>query len=250
MPPLTDQIKALISARQLAPGARLPPERTLAAELGVSRSRLREAMQQLISRGLIVSRRGGGNFVAPGSAELALEQAMQPLQPLAQTEGGYWQDVMEIRKSLEADAAYHAALRADDLDRQRLTAALLAVCAGAADPDTQSRADAAFHMAIAEASHNLVLRQVISGLFDLMRVSIAESLSKLHLLPDTAEKLNHQHQAIAAAILAGRADEARQAATDHLCFVEDSLRRIEEETARARRAGALRNKPSQGEMSA
>jgi GntR family L-lactate dehydrogenase operon transcriptional regulator len=242
MPPLTDQIKALISARRLGPGARLPAERTLAAELGVSRSRLREAIQQLISHGLIISRRGGGNFVAQGSAELALEQAMQPLQSLVRAEGGYWQDVMEIRKSLEGNAAYQAALRADDLDRERLTTALVAVCAGSTDPDTQSRTDAAFHMAIAEASHNLVLRQVISGLFDLMRLSIAESLGKLHLLPDTAEKLNDQHRSIADAILTGRADDARKAATDHLCFVENRLSRIEEETARARRAGALRRK--------
>ena len=245
MPSLTDQIETFIAQHQLAPGERLPPERTLASTLGVSRSRLREAIQQLISRGIIVSRRGGGNFVADGSADLALEQALRPLQPLAQAEGGYWHDIMEIRKSLETDAAYYAALRANDDDRQRLTKALAAVCAGAADPAAQSRADAAFHMAIAEASHNLVLAQVISGLFDLLKISITESLGKLHKLPDTVDALNDQHQKIVDAILAGRAEDARRAAADHLTFVESSLRRIEDDAARARRAGALRSTHSQ-----
>ncbi|TRL41270.1 FCD domain-containing protein [Rhizobium straminoryzae] len=241
MPTLAEQLEAFIVRSHLAPGARLPPERTLAADLGVSRSRLRETIQQLVSRGLIVSRRGGGNFIAEPAADLALDQALKPLQPLAESEAGYWRDILEIRQSLETDAAYYAALRAGQQDKERLTAALDAVCAASDDAAVQSRADAAFHLAIAEASHNLVLRQVMSGLFNLLKVSIAESLTKLHQLPDTVEALNAQHRSIVEAILAGRAEEARHAAALHLSFVEDRLRHIEEEAARLRRATALRH---------
>lgn len=243
MSTLTDRIEALIEARGLVSGARLPPERALAVELGVSRSRLREAIQQLVSRGIVVSVQGGGNFVAEPAAAIPLERAMRSLDPLVRMDHGYWRDVMELRKSIETDAAYHAALRADDADKARLEAALEAVCAaGGDDPALHSRTDAAFHTTIAEASHNLVLQQVLTGLSELLRASMAESLGRLYRLPRAVEALADQHSAIAAAIIAGRPDEARLAAANHLAFVEDSLRFIEDDAARARRAalGATR----------
>lgn len=61
--PLVMRLRAWITEHQLTPGMRLPAERQLAAELGVSRSSLREALQQLISSGMLISRRGGGTWV-------------------------------------------------------------------------------------------------------------------------------------------------------------------------------------------
>lgn len=235
MADVADAIEALIAERHLEPGARLPAERVLAAELQVSRSSLREAIRHLASRGRLVTRPGGGSFVAD-TAE-ALARALMPLASSADTEPGYWRDVMEIRKSLDADMAYHAALRAEPDDLVRLEEALnrLAASSGA-DAATQARADAAFHMAIAEASHNAVLRQVMAGLFDLLRQSISQSLERLYLLPSTAHALDDQHRAIAAAIIARRAEDARRAAVQHLDFVEQTLRQIEEDAARRHRS--------------
>lgn len=236
MADLTDTIEALIAARGLKPGARLPAERALAAELNVSRPKLREAIRHLASRGRLVSRRGGGTYVAAPAAE-PLSRALGPLAAVAAGEPGYWHDVMEIRKSLDADMAFHAALRAGPQDKARLEAALSAVlCGHATDAATQARADSAFHMAVAEASHNAVMRQVMAGLFDLLRHSISQSLEKLYLIPSTAQALDDQHRAIAAAIIEGRAEEARRAARAHLAFVEETLRAIEDDTARRLRA--------------
>ncbi len=234
---LTEQIEALIAERALAIGARLPPERTLATELGVSRSRLREAIQQLISRGIVTSRQGGGTYVADRASFLSLDTALKSVGTLMRTEAGYWRDVLEIRKSLDTDAAYYAALRATDADKARLQAALDAVStAGNADPAVQAKADAAFHIVIAEASHNAVLRQVVIGLSELLQGSIAESLTQLYRLPTTVDALDRQHGLIIEAILAGDGDGARKAAADHLVFVEGSLRDIEEAAARERRS--------------
>ncbi|MBB4103670.1 FCD domain-containing protein [Allorhizobium borbori] len=239
---LVHQIEALMSARRLQPGDRLPAERALAAELGVSRSRLREAMRELISRGIVTTRQGGGTYVAEPGAGFIFERALRPLGGLVRLENGFWRDVMELRKTLDTDAAFFAAQRATEADKARLVAALEAVSGeGSSDPAVQAQADAAFHMAIAEASHNAVLRQVMAGLFELMRISIAESLKQLFRLPQTVEKLDRQHRAIVAAILAGEADKARMAVTDHLAFVEDGLRHIEEEVARSRRATLAHN---------
>ncbi|KAA3518432.1 FCD domain-containing protein [Agrobacterium vitis] len=250
---LTERIEAMIVERKLSPGGRLPPERSLAAELDVSRSRLREAIQQLISRGIVVSRRGGGTFVASQDAtqslERALERALKPLLPMVQGEAGYWRDVMEIRKSLDTDAAYYAALRATDLDKERMKVAFAAMSAAeGGNPQSQARADAAFHMAIAEASHNVILRQIVAGLSELLQHSIAQSLMQFYRQPDLAPALERQHGLILDAILAGQPDEARKAAADHLAFVEENLRVIEDNRARELRASEALLRPEfQGE---
>ncbi|MCF1465668.1 FCD domain-containing protein [Agrobacterium vitis] len=246
---LTERIEAMIVERKLSPGGRLPPERSLAAELDVSRSRLREAIQQLISRGIVVSRRGGGTFVAFEDAAQSLERALKPLLPMVQGEAGYWRDVMEIRKSLDTDAAYYAALRATDLDKERMKVAFAAMSAAeGGNPQSQARADAAFHMAIAEASHNVVLRQIVAGLSELLQHSIAQSLMQFYRQPDLAPALERQHGLILNAILAGQPDEARKAAADHLAFVEENLRVIEDNRARELRASEALQRPEfQGE---
>ncbi|MVA69459.1 FCD domain-containing protein [Agrobacterium vitis] len=246
---LTGRIEAMIAERKLSPGDRLPPERSLAAELDVSRSRLREAIQQLISRGIVVSRRGGGTFVAIEDAARSLERALEPLLPMVQGEAGYWRDVMEIRKSLDTDAAYYAALRATDLDKERMTVAFAAMSAAeGGNPQSQARADAAFHMAIAEASHNVVLRQIVAGLSELLQHSIAQSLMHFYRQPDLGPALERQHGLILDTILAGRPDEARKAAADHLAFVEENLRVIEDNRAREQRASEALQRPEfQGE---
>ncbi|NSZ18728.1 FCD domain-containing protein [Agrobacterium vitis] len=246
---LIGRIEAMIAERKLSPGDRLPPERSLAAELDVSRSRLREAIQQLISRGIVVSRRGGGTFVAIENAAQSLERALKPLLPMVQGEAGYWRDVMEIRKSLDTDAAYYAALRATDLDKERMTVAFAAMSAAeGGNPQSQARADAAFHMAIAEASHNVVLRQIVAGLSELLQHSIAQSLMQFYRQPDLGPALERQHGLILDTILAGQPDEARKAAADHLAFVEENLRVIEDNRAREQRASEALQRPEfQGE---
>ena len=238
----------MIAARGLKPGDRLPTERALAVELGVSRSRLREAMQPLISQGVVRSRQGGGTYVADPGRKTFVDAALQPLGGLARLDAGYWRDVMEIRKSLDADAAYYAAERASEPDRVRLVAALEAVTEpGGSDPARQAEADAKLHMVIAEASQNAVLRQVMAGLFELMRLSIAESLKQLFRLPKTADMLDAQHRRIVEAILARQPDKARAAVLEHLSFVEAGLKTIEEEAARARRADLARGRMSKEE---
>lgn len=242
-PTLTERLLALIAERALAPGARLPSERTLAAGFGVSRSSLREAIRVLSSRGVLVARPGGGTFLATSAeAELIdpIAEALLPLAPLARSDAGYWKDVAEIRHSLEGDAAYFAALRASDEDRRRLQQAYQAVSTAPLDDlAAQARTDAAFHLAIAQASRNVVLRQVMSGLLRLLEISIADTLRQLYRLPDIVALLDRQHRQILDAILSGRADDARLHANAHLEFVQSRLLDLEEAPARARRAASV-----------
>lgn len=240
-----ERLEALIAAGRFASGDRLPAERRLALDLGVSRSALREAIKQLASRGLLVSHHGGGTYVTSPEQAEPVRAVMQSIAPLAQSEAGYWRDVIEIRKSLEGDAAAYAALRADEEDRRMMSDACDAFAAALLrDPAAQggeglhalARLDAGFHMMIARAAHNAVLYQVMTGLEGLLETSISGSLARLYRLPGVPRQLDAQHRRILEAVLQGRPEEARAAAGEHLLFVEQHIGHLEEEAARKARA--------------
>ncbi len=241
MPRLSERIETLIAERGLRPGDRLPSERSLADAFTVSRASLREALRDLSARGRVVSRQGGGTYVAVPASPGPPGRDLAALAPLMSGDSGYWQDIMEIRKSLEGDMAFFAALRATAEDKARLHAACdrltrLSGPAAAAAPHAAAGADADFHLAIAEATHNAVMHRVVGELFALLEASISESLEGLFHLPGTAEALDAQHKGLLDAILCGDADAARTAALTHLDFVERHLRRLADETARRHRS--------------
>ncbi|HXK57199.1 MAG TPA: FCD domain-containing protein, partial [Gammaproteobacteria bacterium] len=95
------------------------------------------------------------------------------------------------------------------------------------DPMEEARADAEYHLSIVEASHNLVLLHVMRGLFTLLINSISHSLDKLYTLPRVFQPLSNQHRRLMEAVLEGDPQKARQAAQDHLVFVEESLQQID-----------------------
>ncbi len=243
---VAERLRALISERGLRPGDRLPAERALAVELGISRTSLREAIARLASQGLLTARVGGGTYVHLPTAVHAATDPLLPYLPLFQGDPQYRFDVLEMRHALEGMAAWHAAQRATDEDRQRIRAAFQTMldAHGKDDPAGEASADAGFHLSIVEASHNLVLLQVMRGLFDLLQTNISQSREKLYLSPRTFEPLSSQHRELMDGVLAGDPERARAAACDHLEFVHSSLRTLDEDEAR--RARASRLPPSHG----
>ncbi|HYG07478.1 MAG TPA: transcriptional regulator LldR [Stenotrophomonas sp.] len=232
------RLRQRIAAAGLQAGDRLPAERTLAAELGVSRTALREAIQQLASQGVLMARGGGGTYVQATTPAQVVTEPLASYRPLLQADPAYRFDVLETRHALEGATAWHAALRATDADRARIAEAFEAMLAaqGANDAAAEALADARFHLAIAEASHNLVLVQLMRGLFELLQANISQSRQALYLDARTGPALTGQHRALRDAILAGDAAAARAAAELHLQFVHDSLRAVEDDHARRLRA--------------
>lgn len=243
-------IECLIAARGLAAGARLPSERALAEMLGASRNSLREALMRLGARGRITLRKGG-HIIAASPAPLAAQWAQatiaEPLIPAMAADPGFGHDVMEVRHGLEGQAAYYAALRAgpEDIDRIRCAFDAMAISHESGSALEEARSDAAFHLAIADASHNAVLRSVMSSMFGLMQASISQSLDKLYTMPRTCERLLEQHRLLLEAIVAGDTEGARDASDHHLAFVSQTVRRIDEDHARRSRADSLRPPLSQ-----
>ncbi|MGI6245770.1 MAG: transcriptional regulator LldR [Pseudochelatococcus sp.] len=235
---IADQLEILINARGLKPGDRLPAERKLAEELGVSRSSVREAIQKLASRSRLTSRAGGGTYVNAPLPGWSDEAIVDPLAGLFKDNPAYRYDVLEIRHALEGAAAFHAALRATDEDKDKLRTCFDAMIAlhDRENPMDEARADATFHLTIAETSHNLVLLQVMRGLFNLLQTNISQNLEKLYTLPRVFEPLSSQHRELMEAVIAGDPERARLAAHVHIDFVHNSLKSIDEDEARRARA--------------
>ena len=107
------------------------------------------------------------------------------------------------------------------------------------DPDLASQADVRFHLAIAEASHNVVLLQTMRGFFDVLHSSVKQSRQRMYLVPPVFSQLTEQHQAVMEAIFAGDADGARKAMMAHLSFVHTTMKRFDEDQARHARITRL-----------
>ena len=215
------QIEQLILEGALKPGDRLPAERKFAAQLGVSRPSLREGLQILSARGLLVTRRGGATEVTE-SLNPALEN---PLLELISASPDAQEDVMELRHAIESVAAYHAAARRTQTDIELLRAAYKRMIAshGEGDAVVEAKADADFHLAIGEASHNVVLVHVMRSLFSLLRRSIHYNLENLYQRPDNFKHLRDQHYHLMNAIIDGDPNAAKAASDEHISYVEHTL---------------------------
>jgi GntR family L-lactate dehydrogenase operon transcriptional regulator len=243
---VADRVRALIEEQRLEAGMRLPAERQLAAQLGVSRNSLREALAKLVNEGLLLSRRGGGTFVCwqheDGSEQNWSERnIVQPLKTLVTDDPDYGFDILEARHAIEASTAWYAALRASDADKEKIRLCFEAI--QSQDPDLASQADVRFHLAIAEASHNLVLLQTMRGFFDVLHFSVKQSRQRMYLVPPVFAKLTEQHQSVLDAIFAGDAEGARQAMMAHLGFVHTTIKRFDEDQARQARITRLPDDP-------
>jgi GntR family transcriptional regulator, transcriptional repressor for pyruvate dehydrogenase complex len=235
---ITGHIERLIVEGKLKPGDALPSERDLAGQLGVSRPSLREALLVLESRGLVQAKRGGGF----GVTDVTGPTITDPLVHLLQRHPSTIDDVLELRHGLECVAAYFAAIRATDADAKRLRdmAAAMKRRRATRDPHEDADLDVDFHMAIAEASHNVALVHVMRGVFNLMRSNMLRSREVLYRQPDNVLLLDEQHAAIVQAIVARDHDAARAAANLHLSFIQASLREIAAPPRKRARAGADR----------
>ncbi|MEO8280918.1 MAG: FCD domain-containing protein [Ideonella sp.] len=222
---ITEQIEQMIVDGRLRPGDSLPSERDLAKQLAVSRPSVREALLLLESRGLVQARRGGGF----GVTDVTGPTITDPLVHLLQRHPSTIDDVLELRHGLECVAAWFAAIRATEQDAKRLRgmSAAMRRRRSEREPLEDADIDADFHMAIAEASHNVALVHVMRGLFNLMRSNMMRSREVLYRQPENIALLDDQHADIVKAIVARDPVAARSAANLHLSFIQASLREID-----------------------
>lgn len=233
---IAGQLETMILEGVLKPGEKLPGERELAQQLSVSRPSLREALQKLDNAGLLESRQGGGTYVRNAIASTLTE----PLGEVLARHPQAALDFIALRSTLEGMSAADAARRATAEDRAMLTrrfeamlAAHAAVNLSGAAGVAEDEADADFHIAIAEASHNIILLHVMRGLLDMIRKDIVFNRAQVYAEPGARDTLLGQHRAIFESILAREPDAARAAAEAHMAHVGRVLRSFQEDQARA-----------------
>lgn len=216
------QIEALILEGVLRGGDRLPGERELARQLDVSRPILREALKQLEQSGLLISRHGGGTFVADVIGQVFSE----PVTRLFATHRKATSDYLEYRREIESIAAEFAALRATSADKALLSGIIdeMQIAHNANEFDKGAQLDVEFHNAIGEAAHNIVLLHTLRSCYQLLKDGVFYNRSLIYSHPGLSETLLTQHRAISDAVICGNPQAAREAVQKHIRFVEQALR--------------------------
>ncbi len=218
-------LKALIAARRLVIGDRLPPERDLAARLDVSRGTLRGALQSLAEQGILVGRQGSGWIVSPRSDVVATNLAVY-----LSLEEVTFDELFAARRAIEPPAAATAALTRTDEQLAAMHRCIHAM-KSTTDPAAFVRGDADFHALLAAASGNPLFSIMLAPTLDLLG-ALREDVAA-H--PEVTAASHVEHDVIVAAIEIGDSDGAHAAMLAHIDrFVENGDRLMS--TAAARQA--------------
>lgn len=221
---LTDEaiarIRTMIRAGDLPPGSRLPPENQLSAQLGISRSGIREAVKVLASARVLDVRRGDGTYVTSLAPALLLEGVGFAIELL---QGEMLLEVMEVRRLLEPAATAAAAGRISERQLDELDDLLRSMRGVAADAEKLMQCDIAFHRAVVAATGNETLTSLLDGLSGrTVRARIWRGL----VLGDVAQNTIDEHEAIYLALKAGDQSLAHAAALMHVNTSESWLRAV------------------------
>lgn len=208
---IVDQIRQLILAGTLVPGTRLPAERDLCTQFGVSRVTVREALRVLESNGLVeirVGARGGAFVTAPTSdrvgAGLIDLLALSGLSP---------EDVTEARQVIDLGTVGLVCERATDEDIASLFALCDAAASAAPNSEEALELSAAFHVRMAESTHNGAIAMLVASLREPMLMSLRKARE---VAPASGTQGIAEHRAIVEAIRDRDADRARRVMSEHL----------------------------------
>jgi GntR family transcriptional repressor for pyruvate dehydrogenase complex len=210
------QLTLAIEEGELRLGEFLPPERELAAKLGVSRAVIREAAKCLEQRGLVRIRQGVGVEVV-NNPSLPVQNSLLQLK-LADRERIY--QCAQARLLIEPEIAAAAALNSTPGAIERLNANMKSVVEEN-DLDVAVNLDIEFHQIIADLAGNQVLSLILKSMAELGRLS-----RKMSFMPLTAERATAHHLAIIAAIESSDADAARRAMKEHMLSMLEECRAL------------------------
>jgi DNA-binding FadR family transcriptional regulator len=206
---IADQVRSLIAAGEFQPGSRLPAERELATQLGVSRPSVREALIALEVEGWVEVRVGSGVYVLPHAARNG---------SAAQVPAAEWGpfELLGARRVIEGEIAALAATHAKRKDVQNLRQAIDAMRSDVERGVAPLEADGAFHAAVAQASGNAVLLETVQTYWDARHGRLFARLGG-HFERDSVWRLAlAEHEAVLAAIKVRDPDGARAAMQQHM----------------------------------
>lgn len=204
--------RQILSARYLL-NDRLPSERLLSEEFGVARGTLREALRQLEDSGFLKKRAGSGSYVVYSEANYShsIAQSTSPLE------------LVDARFALEPQVVRLAVLHATEHNLAKVEEAMSAMesCGGATD--VFSRADEAFHDALAECTQNSLLIWMTKRVNEVRSYNQWAKMRAITLTPEMIAAYNAQHRQIVDAIRVRDGEGAANAMKQHLKTARQSL---------------------------
>jgi DNA-binding FadR family transcriptional regulator len=225
------QLSELIAAGEFATGQRLPAERELAQQLGVSRPSVREALIALEIEGKVEIRVGAGVFVTqPHRAQLTAAQ---------EGEGPF--ELIRARRVVEGETAAWAAREATPAEIAEIRDAVEEMRRLQSGSRSTDPPDRAFHLAVARATHNGPLFAVVEMLWDQGRGAVWKQTEKHFETPALRAATLRDHRAILEAIEARDAAGARKAMRAHLARVDREFTRGWKRTQRQERTRPARS---------
>lgn len=221
---IAGQLRTLIGSGEFPVGSRLPAERDLARQLGVSRPSVREALIALEVEGRVEVRTGSGVYV--------LDRTRRSGKEIAPTEWGPL-ELIRARRVVEGEIAALAAVQAKRAQVNAMAGAIAAMKADADAGVMPLEGDRAFHTAIVEACGNVVLTETVQTFWDSRRGPLFERLGDYFETVESWRAAIDEHEAILAAVRARDANAARTAMHIHM---DNSHTRFSASWRRARRS--------------
>nr|WP_040801703.1 FCD domain-containing protein [Nocardia higoensis] len=207
-----DLLLERIKSGEWSLGERLPGETTLAAQLGVGRSTVREAIRQLAGRGVLATRQGAGVFVTALDAREDWDTVLRRADIVA---------VIEARIAIETEAAALAARRRTPADLRAIRRALAGRAEHRSTIEEHVDADTAFHRSIVVAAHNPILVELFDGFTPRVRQAMIEML---RIRKEFGSDADHEAHVELFDAVAGRdEDAAARRCRTHLASLKEGL---------------------------
>ncbi len=212
---ISARLLSMIAEKQLQPGDKLPPERELAATMGVSRPALREALRALAMMNVVEIRQGSGTHVT----SLRPERLVEHLDFVFALDDSTFVELLEARRVIEPGIAALAAERATDAELQELRTTLERTAAAIGDDAGFLEADVHLHSLITTAARNPILARFMASLTRLGLASRARTVT----LPGVQAQTLRDHRAIIAAISSRDPEAAADVMRRHLEQIQARL---------------------------
>ncbi len=214
------QLKKAIINGVFKIGERLPSERELCEQMGVSRPSIRAALHELEVLGMVETVHGGGSIVK----NLTDHSVRNAIEVVLEEDPRKVVELTEVRAFMEAWAANQAAKNRTPEDLELIRSHLDAMERDFESKEVHSEADSKFHAEIAAASHNTIFLHVMQNIIQLVNQSVAVNREKVFVSRDDQEKILNQHRQIYRAIEHGDPETAEAAMKRHLAFVVQEYR--------------------------
>ena len=213
-----DRIRDMIGSGELRPGSKLPPEQQLAAELGLSRNLMREAVKALVVARVLEIRRGDGTYVTSLEPEVLLGSIASAVELLR---GDTLLELTEVRRLFEPVATGLAATRISAAELAEVERHLHAMRLARDDVELLNQHDVAFHRAVVAATGNATLTTLLEGISGrTVRARVWRGLVD----DNAASRTLAEHEAIYQALVDRDAPLAQAAALVHITTTERWLR--------------------------